>query len=123
MRELFKHEIAESVATEGRATTIVTVLDLNCYDDENTLLLTDLIHQLQEVLESIPPEFRSVAAMCVNAHGEYASASVDIKYWRPETDVEYADRKRWLDSLDQEKEARDRAEFERLQNKYKSPDK
>jgi hypothetical protein len=114
------HTILESISHEKRGTTVVTVGDLgNFHDDEvNHLPLADVIRQLQDVMDSIPEDFRKTAVLSIGVYGECAGASADILFLRPETDAEMVDRRRWLASIDQESEERDRAAFERIKDKY-----
>lgn len=116
---LYKHHV-DDVGNEGRDVTTVNVLDLDIRDEEAELLLSDLIADLQDALNSIPEEFRPSAVVRLHGYGDYVSMSGNVEFKRPETDAEMADRKRWLASLDREREDRDRHEFERLKSKFKT---
>lgn len=118
MSNLHQHNIVESVCHKDRATTIVQVADLDCDGEDNDLPLIEVISKLQAALEVIPQEFRNTAVLNIKGYGDYASVSSSIYFQRPETDAEFADRKRWLDSLKHDDEARDRREFERLKGKF-----
>lgn len=118
MAPLPEHKTVESIGHEGRATTIITAYDCNEYDEDIYLPLIELIATLQKTLAGIPEQYRESAVFHIHAGGEYASASADVSYKRPETDGEYADRKRWLDGTDAEYEARERASYENLKKKY-----
>ncbi len=113
------HSIKESIGHDTRGTTIVEVFDLGCSGEEDYKLpLVEIIANLQSALASIPEQFRSAAFLNIRAYGEYASAYADVKFLRPETDAELADRRRWLKSLDDEREESDRRAYERLKAKY-----
>jgi hypothetical protein len=118
MGRLHEHEIVESVGIKERATAIVEALDFEQWVEDIELPLEDVIRQLQKTLEAIPPEHRAGAVLHVHASGEYATASLSVKYRRPETDEEMNARLGWLNSLDDDTEKRDRREFARLQKKY-----
>lgn len=111
-----KHNIAESIGHATRGTTIVEVTDLDLYDENTEIPIVELIQLLQDALESIPEEFRNTAVLCIS--GGDCSVYASVKFIRPETDGELADRRRWLNGLDYEREARDRREFDRLKQKY-----
>ena len=113
----FGHEVVNLSASK-RDTTIVEVNALDCGYDDNEILLTDAIAKLQDALNSIPAEYRSVAVLKIKAYGDYASAHTEIEYKRPETDAEMANRLGWLKSLRDADEERDRANYERLRHKY-----
>lgn len=120
MADLPGHSIKESIGHEDRGTTVVTAGELDVHGEESAMPLAQTIAYLQSVLDKIPAEFRGSAVLRITAYGDYASATSDITYQRPETDAELADRRRWLNGIDQENEARDRREFERLRQKFNS---
>jgi len=118
MSNLPSHAIAESIGHEDRGTTIVTVGALDVSGDEVGIPLVDLIEYLTSTLAKIPAKFRSTAMLHIKGYGDYVSLDSGISYQRPETDAELADRRRWLASINAESEARDRAQFARLKEKY-----
>lgn len=114
---LHSHTVS-NVGNPERDITIVKAFDFGVSGDEEELILTDLIEGLQATLNTIPEEYRVAAVVRFRAYGDYPSMNVDVAFTRPENDTELADRKRWLASLDQEKEDRDAREFVRLQTKF-----
>lgn len=111
------HKTLEDISHPVRATTIKTVLDLSC-DDGREWPLDDIVSDLWDALLSIPKQYRHGAMFRITAHGEYASARAIVEFRRPETKEEFAERKLWLDNNQQEREERDRREFERLKAKF-----
>lgn len=115
---LHKHEV-ENVGNPEREITTVEVLGLDVNSDDESLPLIALIEDLQAALEKIPAEFRDTAVLNIRGYGDYVHVYADVKYKRPETDEEFADRKRWLKSLDDESHDRDLREYARLKQKFR----
>lgn len=116
--DLHKHKIVESVSHTNRATTVVVVVDIDLDGESTSIPINELLMLINDALEKIPEEHRATAALNVRGYGDYVSIYADISFTRPETDKELADRRRWLKSIDDEREDRDRREFARLQRKY-----
>ena len=113
-----RHKITEGIGHPDRGTTVVEAIDLNCDGDETGIPLAALVDDLNDLLESIPAEYRDSAKLNIKAYGDYASASANVTWQRPETDDELNLRRRWLKGTEDESDARDRREFERLKSKF-----
>lgn len=118
MSQHHEHTIVESVGHEGRGTTVVEMYELVNGDDEATFNLALFIAKLQEEMEKIPEAFRAGAELRLKAYGDCANVYAGVIYTRPETDEELSSRQGWLQGLTNEREKRDRMEFERLKKKY-----
>jgi hypothetical protein len=115
------HEIKEPIGHTERGTTVVSAFKIDTNGDGETAIpLAALLDDLNELMEQIPPEHRDSAKLNVKAYGDYASADVSVIWTRPETNEELSARRRWLQSIDDEREASDRSTFERLKQKFNS---
>ncbi len=106
--------------------TVRVKLHPESYDAEVNTALPDAIEWLNELLESVPPEYRDQTAFVVELerghYDESDSLTFDIYYDRPETDGELATRlaesAAYAAARQREQESRERAEFERLNAKF-----
>jgi hypothetical protein len=96
------------------------VVSLVMNDEEADLPLLDVLKALQKAFDSIPSEFYSTAVVRVRAYGDYASASVDVVYKRPETDEEYNARLAEDEHYKRQSEIREREIYEALKRKFGS---
>lgn len=96
----------------------IEVADLVSYDEEADIPLADAIATLQKALADIPEEHRAKAVLHMRASGDYASLSADVRFTREETDQELAQRLAEEQNYRAQSEQRERAEFERLKQKF-----
>ena len=75
--------------------------------------LTDFIDQLRAAYLEIPAEYRDIAVLDVGGCDWF-----NIKYERPETDAEYAQRCLAVFHDNEHRAARERAEYDRLRKKF-----
>lgn len=95
-----------------------SVIDDEKYEDDS---LSSVIGWLAGLLESIPPEYRDSARVEVDSVGGYEGehhSEFRVYYRRPETDVEMAKRLHAELREQSAREARERAIFENLRQKY-----
>ena len=84
--------------------------------------LEDAIAFLQEKLEEIPQEFRPVADCDFDRNETYGSyySTLEISYWRPETDKEWAARLAEHDQREAARAAQERATYLALKAKFET---
>lgn len=94
-------------------------IDLDCAPHNDTLLLSDLNAR---VMKEVPEQYRGAVTLG-HESGSYDSGDIfRIYYDRPETDEEMTSRianeQAYETNAAAQREARDRAEFERLKQKF-----
>jgi len=98
-----------------------TLLDVEQHD-ENWMpdKLSDAIEWLIKFLHQVPPRFRDSATIEIGSKSRYEStyATIEIKYWRPETELETGRREIDIAYLQSRQEAQERATLAALQAKY-----
>ncbi len=91
-------------------------------NDEVPRKLVEAVQWFSDLLEEIPAEHRETATLNIESDYESSSVTIDIKYKRPETDQEWADRKAdvvcRVVAADQEAAALERTQYERLKAKF-----
>lgn len=93
----------------------VTVTDFGSFrDDDEVVTLADLL----AAISNVPEEHHATTVLAVEVFGDYASASLSLKYKRPETAAEFQKRERERIERDaasaREKYARAQREYLRL---------
>jgi hypothetical protein len=87
---------------EERWSYDIEILDLVSSEDSINLPLAEVIEQLEDALESIPPELRETAVLKFRCYGDYPRGDLSVSYAKPETDEAFTAR------LAREKAQRDR---------------
>ena|ERR1700731_4667405 len=89
-------------------------------DEEIDVGLSLLIERLTAIRETVPADCRDTAVLHFSASGDYAHGYVNVRYVRQETDAEMLARQRCDEQYEAAREARERANFERLRAKYET---
>ena len=102
-------------------TRVVSVYKGRQYEDDWPSNPTQFVEFLQQKINKIPEEWRSVAHLNIDgAHSYECSCVVEMEIWysRPETDQERANRERLEMEKALETERTERRQLERLRAKY-----